>query len=199
MGGARLSPAAEITAGAASASPRHSDNTESRALVALNALGRSEAEAALLRCCGSVRWARLMAALRPFHTTKALTDAAEDVWRALATRDWLQAFEAHPRIGASLSPHGSRTAAWSEDEQAGASAAGTGERRQLEQLNDEYEQRFGHRFIVCASGLAAGEMLSRLKTRITSPPADELATAAAEQAKITELRLHKLLAELAET
>lgn len=198
MGDARLSAAAETAAGAASAGPRQRDNAESRALAALNALGRSEAEAALLRCCGSVRWARLMAALRPFHTTKALTDAAEDVWRALAPHDWLQAFEAHPRIGASLSPHGSRAAAWSADEQAGATAAGTSEKQQLEQLNDEYEQRFGHRFIVCATGLAGGEMVSRLKTRITSSPAEELATAAAEQAKITELRLHKLLAELAE-
>lgn len=167
-------------------------------MVTLNALGRSEAEAALLRCCGSVRWARLMAALRPFHTTKALTDAAADVWEALAPQDWLQAFEAHPRIGASLSASGSRAAAWSEDEQAGATAAGSDEKRELGRLNDAYEQRFGHRFIVCASGLGAGGMLSRLKARITSLPADELATAAAEQAKITRLRLHKLLAELAE-
>ena len=198
MGDARLSPASGTATGAASASPRQRGNAHTRALAALNALGRSEAEAALLRCCGSVRWARLVAALRPFHTTTALTDAAEDVWRALAPQDWLQAFEAHPRIGASLSAHGSRAAAWSADEQAGATAAGTGEKRQLEQLNDEYEQRFGHRFIVCASGLTAEEMLSRLRTRMTSSPADELATAAAEQAKITELRLHKLLAELAE-
>lgn len=139
-----------------------------------------------------------MTALRPYYTSTALTDAAADVWRALAPQDWLQAFEAHPRIGASLSTRRSRAATWSADEQAGAAAAGTDEKQQLEQLNDEYEQRFGHRFIVCASGLAAGEMLSRLKTRMTSPPADELATAAAEQAKITELRLHKLLAELAE-
>ena len=183
---------------AESASDRRADDVAARGLRALNALGRSEAEAALLRCCGSVRWARLMAALRPFHTTNALTDAADDVWRALAPQDWLQAFEAHPRIGASLSTHGSRAAAWSADEQAGAAAAGSAEKRELGRLNDEYERRFAHRFIVCASGLGAGKMLSELKARITSSPADELATAAAEQAKITELRLHKLLAELAE-
>jgi 2-oxo-4-hydroxy-4-carboxy--5-ureidoimidazoline (OHCU) decarboxylase len=41
-------------------------------------------------------------------------------------------------------------------------------------------------------------MVSRLRARMTNAPADEIAIAAAEQAKITELRLHKLLAELAE-
>ena len=177
---------------------RAKDDAGTHGLRALNALERSEAEAALLRCCGSVRWARLMASLRPFHTTAALADAAADVWQALSPPDWMQAFAAHPRIGASLSARGSRAAAWSADEQAGAATAGTNERRELERLNGEYESRFGHRFIVCASGLAAGEMLSRLRTRMANAPADEIAIAAAEQAKITELRLHKLLAELTE-
>lgn len=145
-----------------------------------------------------MRWARLMAALRPYCTTTALTDAAADVWRALAPQDWLQAFEAHPRIGASLTAPGSRAATWSTNEQAGAAAAAADEKRELERLNDEYEARFGHRFIVCASGLSADEMLSRLRSRMIGSAADELATAAAEQAKITGLRLHKLLAELAE-
>ena len=139
-----------------------------------------------------------MAALRPYYTVTALTDAAADVWQAVAPPDWLHAFEAHPRSGASLNARGSRAATWSASEQAGATAAGADEKRELERLNDEYEARFGHRFIVCASGLTAGEMLSRMKGRVTGSPADELATAAAEQAKITELRLHKLLAELAE-
>lgn len=167
-------------------------------LEALNALSAAEACAAFLRCCGSSRWARLMAALRPFYTKQALLDAASDVWDALAPQDWTQAFAAHPRIGASLNAPAGEAASWSANEQAGAARADDDSRRKLERLNDEYEARFGHRFIVCATGLSGAEMLSRLKDRMGSAPAQELATAASEQAKITELRLHKLLAELAE-
>jgi OHCU decarboxylase len=169
-----------------------------RALSALNALSAAEAEAALLRCCGSSRWARLMTALRPFHTKNALMDAAVDVWQALAPHDWLQAFAAHPRIGASLEADGSRAASWSACEQAGMTSANATLRGELDRLNDEYESRFKHRFIVCATGLTAEEMLSRLKVRIAGDPSQELTIAAAEQAGITELRLNKLLAELAE-
>lgn len=151
-----------------------------------------------MRCCGSSRWARLMTVLRPFHTKNALMDAAADVWQALAAPDWLQAFAAHPRIGGSLEARGSRTASWSAREQAGMTSADATLQRELNRLNDEYESRFGHRFIVCATGLTAEEMLSRLTARITGDPHEELAIAAAEQAGITELRLNKLLAELAE-
>jgi OHCU decarboxylase len=193
-----LSSASVSEAPAERDADRRTGEEAARGLGALNALGRSEAEATLLRCCGSLRWARLMAALRPYHTESALTDAAADVWQALAPRDWLQAFAAHPRIGASLSTKGSASRAWSADEQSGAMTAGAADRTELGRLNDEYDSRFGHTFIVCASGLGAGEMVSRLRARMTNAPADEIAIAAAEQAKITELRLHKLLAELAE-
>jgi OHCU decarboxylase len=139
-----------------------------------------------------------MTALRPFHTKKALMDAAADVWQALAAPDWLQAFAAHPRIGAPLETRGSHAASWSAREQAGMTSADATLRRELDRLNDEYESRFGHRFIVCATGLTAEEMLSRLKARITGDARQELAIAATEQAGITELRLTKMLAELAE-
>lgn len=182
-----------------SPAPPASDDLDARGLTALNSLGAAEAEAALLRCCGSSRWARLMAALRPFHTTEALVDAAGDVWRALAAQDWMQAFAAHPRIGASLRTERPVAAAWSADEQAGVSTADAGLLRELDRLNDEYESRFGHRFIVCASGLSAEEMLARMHVRMTGDPTEELSMAASEQARITELRLHKLLTELAET
>jgi OHCU decarboxylase len=171
--------------------------TGDRGLTTFNALDAAEAEAALLRCCGSSRWARLMAALRPFHTIEALTDAASDVWQALAPGDWMQAFAAHPRVGASLKAQAAGAAGWSADEQSGVRSAATSVRDDLDRLNDEYESRFGYRFVVCATGLSAEEALSRLKARLAGEPVQELATAVAEQARITELRLHKLLAEMA--
>jgi 2-oxo-4-hydroxy-4-carboxy-5-ureidoimidazoline decarboxylase len=59
--------------------------------------------------------------------------------------------------------------------------------------NTAYETRFGFIFIVCASGLSAEAMLDRLDERIDNDPAAELRLAAGEQAKITALRLARLL------
>ena len=58
--------------------------------------------------------------------------------------------------------------------------------------NREYERRFGYIFIVCASGKSAEEMLGLLRERLPNPPDAEIRVAAAEQAKITELRLMRL-------
>ena len=59
-------------------------------------------------------------------------------------------------------------------------------------LNEAYETRFGYIFIVCATGKSSEEMLAILRERIENEPNDELKIAAAEQAKITEIRLKKL-------
>ncbi|MEC8897924.1 MAG: 2-oxo-4-hydroxy-4-carboxy-5-ureidoimidazoline decarboxylase, partial [Pseudomonadota bacterium] len=48
-------------------------------------------------------------------------------------------------------------------------------------------------FIVCATGKSAPEMLELLEQRLCNTRAEELQNAAQEQAKITELRLEKLL------
>jgi len=58
--------------------------------------------------------------------------------------------------------------------------------------NEAYSERFGYSFIVCATGKTAQEMLKLLEARLPNPPELELGIAAAEQAKITQLRLEKL-------
>jgi len=57
-----------------------------------------------------------------------------------------------------------------------------------------YEEKFGYIFIVCASGKSSEEMLAVLQERLGNIPDRELQIAASEQAKITQLRLGKLLA-----
>ena len=59
--------------------------------------------------------------------------------------------------------------------------------------NQEYEQKFGYIFIVCATGKSAAEMLALLETRLPNDPGEEIRIAAEEQMKITRLRLEKLL------
>jgi len=156
-------------------------------LAALNALVPAVAAAEFMRCCGARRWAERMTSARPFATEADLFAAAEHLWSGLASKDWLEAFAAHPRIG------GVATSAWSRAEQTGVTDAGSDVQPELARLNVEYEARFGHVFLICATGRSADEMLNELRRRLHHGPAEELRTAAAEQTKITRLRLEKLL------
>ena len=61
----------------------------------------------------------------------------------------------------------------------------------LAAVNRAYEDRFGYVFLICATGRTAAEMLSIARERLTHDPATEIRIAAAEQAKITALRLER--------
>ena len=163
----------------------------------LNSLPRDAALAALARCCGASAWAVAMLDERPFADEAALFEAAERAWAALPPEDRLEAFRHHPRIGelSALREKFASTAGWAAGEQAGAAAASEETLRALAEGNAEYERRFGYLFIVCATGRSAAEMLALLRARLGNPPVEELAVASAEQARITRLRLEKLLRE----
>ncbi len=160
----------------------------------LNAWSETEAEAAMLRCCGSRRWVHALLARRPFANIEDVWRAASEIEASLQPADWLEAFAAHPRIGDfdALKKKFAATAAWNEGEQAGVAGAADELLRELAEGNRLYEQRFGHLFIVCATGKSAAEMLTLLRARLPNSPENELRIAAAEQAKITRLRLEKL-------
>jgi OHCU decarboxylase len=173
-------------------------------LADLNALEDEAAAAAWLRCCGSSRWARQMTAARPFADAGAMSAAADAIWWALGRADWLEAFAAHPKIGAGGAggagqagkageAEGRGGTSWSDKEQAGVADAGDETRRRLAQANREYEARFGYIFIVCATGRTAAEMLALLEGRLRHDAGEELRVAAEEQRRITQLRLRKLL------
>lgn len=161
----------------------------------LNRLSAEEARAALLACCGSTRWAAEVAALRPFWDVGQLLRIAGRVWRELGPEDWLEAFRAHPRIGErkAAKETGEQSRSWSEGEQSGARDAAAETLDALAEANREYEERFGHIFIVCATGKTAEEMLGLLRARAGNDPETELRVAAGEQWRITELRLKKFL------
>jgi 2-oxo-4-hydroxy-4-carboxy-5-ureidoimidazoline decarboxylase len=161
----------------------------------LNTLDPGAAAAVLERCCGARRWVAAMLARRPFPSHGALLEAAEQEWQRMERPDLLEAFGHHPRIGASLDELRARfpaTSAWSRQEQRQVEVASDAELEALAAGNQSYQARFGFIFIVCATGKSAGEMLALLQARLANPPALELATAAAEQAKITRLRLEQV-------
>jgi allantoicase len=161
----------------------------------LDALPEGAARAALRACCGSSRWVDGMARGRPFGGPEALFEAAERAADALAREDWLEAFAAHPRIGSrkDVAVQGAATRGWTEQEQAGMSAAEAEVKAAIAAGNEEYERRFGHIYIVCATGRSAREMLEILRARLANDAAAELAVASGEQRKITRIRLEKLL------
>ncbi len=154
-----------------------------------------EAVDALLECCGSQTWAKRMAKARPFRELDALLEAGDSVWSKLDKEDWLEAFAAHPRIG-DIDPDEPRlvhTRKWVSEEQSRVAAASETVRALLAEGNRRYEDRFGHIFIVFASGKSAGQMLRLLKERMNNEPAEELRIAAGEQQKITRFRLQKMI------
>lgn len=164
------------------------------AVAALDALPPSEAAPLLEACCGSTAWVNRMLVHRPFTTLSVMLRAAENVWWDLTPDDWREAFDHHPRIGETTAVvrQGESARAWSADEQRGASVAAEDTRRQLAEGNREYERRFGHIYLVCATGKTAEEMLAMLQQRMSNDPETELRVAAGEQAKITRLRLLKM-------
>jgi OHCU decarboxylase len=135
-----------------------------------------------------------MLAHRPFGTLVRVLNEAEEIWWSLGPDDWREAFGHHPRIGeqAAVAHQGAPATAWSADEQRGAATAAEDTRQALAEGNREYERRFGHIYLVCATGKSAEEMLALLRQRLSNDPATELRVAASEQAKITRLRLAKL-------
>jgi 2-oxo-4-hydroxy-4-carboxy-5-ureidoimidazoline decarboxylase len=66
-------------------------------------------------------------------------------------------------------------------------------RQALADGNAAYEQRFGHVFLICASGLSGQDMVDQLRARLGHDPDTERAVVRAELRKITQLRLTKLL------
>ena len=161
----------------------------------LNKMPENAATAEFLKCCGSNKWARLMVEGRPFLSVDGLTAKADESWWELENDDWLEAFRSHPKIGekkaeATIS---TQSQAWSAQEQSGVANAAALTIEELEQLNREYLDKFGFIFIVCATGKSSDEMLAILKSRLGNNHEQELRIAAGEQAKITELRLKKLI------
>jgi 2-oxo-4-hydroxy-4-carboxy-5-ureidoimidazoline decarboxylase len=166
-------------------------------LTELNALSPERAREELARCCGAHAWVDSVVASRPFEDRAALLAASDRAARSLTRSDWLEAFACHPRIGdaAALRDKFMATAAWAGAEQQGAARAPEAVLEALAQGNRAYEQRFGYVFIVCATARRADEMLAILESRLPNDPARELDIAAAEQMKITRIRMDKLLEE----
>ena len=152
------------------------------------ALPTSDAEQLLLAVCSSPQWARRVAAGRPYPSGEDLLQAADEALGELSEREIDAALAGHPRIG-------ERTAAGSlsHTEQAGLAGASTRVREELVEGNRAYEERFGHVYLVCATGRSAGELLALLRERLGHDRSQERGALREELRKINRIRLGRLL------
>ena len=154
----------------------------------------ADAEGELRGAGGSMSWVRGMIDARPFKDWSHMVESAEKNWQRLAREDWLEAFRSHPRIGENRSVHQSTAAnRWSGQEQKETMGSAEKTKADLVEANREYEKRFGHLFIVCATGRSGEEILSILRERMNNSAAEEIRQAGEEQKKITLLRLERLV------
>ena len=160
--------------------------------------------AGLLRpSCASARWIERLVSGRPYGTLPALVAASDAAIADLGWPDLEEALSAHPKIGDRPEPGtaklgdragGGREAAWSRQEQAGARDVPAGVQAGLRAGNAAYEERFGHVFLVCATGMSAASMLAALHERLGHDPAAEREVVRDELTKIVRLRLGKAFA-----
>ena len=165
-----------------------STDPQAGTLAAFNAASPEAAERDVLACCASGTFARAIAGGRPYPDAAAAAAAVDTAFNALSWDDIVEAMSGHPRIGDRVASGG-----WSAAEQSGAASAGEAVRQGLLDGNLAYEQRFGHVFLICASGLSGQEMLDQLRIRLYNDEEAERTVVRDELRKITRLRMTKML------
>ena len=163
----------------------------------LDAMPAEQAADAFRSCCGSSRWVKEMVRRRPFGSVADVLASADEAWDLTGEEDWREAFSHHPRIG-DLKPaatQSSQAAEWSAGEQSAVQSATGTVQSDLAKANREYEDRFGHICIVCATGKSPDQLLEIARKRLANNPEKEIRIAAEEQRKITQLRLKKLFGD----
>lgn len=141
----------------------------------------------LAECLAVPRWVDAVVDGRPYPDVDALVARAEV---DLDTHEVLGAIAGHPRIG-ERAKNGGISAKWSSAEQSGVDVSLAD---RLVAANLAYEERFGHIYLVCATGLSGEQMLADLAARMDNDPATELRVVNRELTKIAALRLRKVVA-----
>jgi 2-oxo-4-hydroxy-4-carboxy-5-ureidoimidazoline decarboxylase len=162
------------------------------AVEVFNSLPVERAQSDLFACCAVPAWAARVVAGRPYQRRSDLLAAADAALVGLSWAQVAQGLAAHPRIGERAAGSG-REAGWSRREQAGAAGADDATRAALAEANRAYEERFGHVFLIFASGRSDTEMLAEARRRIGNDEATERGVVAGELRKIALLRLERLI------
>ncbi|MET9101702.1 2-oxo-4-hydroxy-4-carboxy-5-ureidoimidazoline decarboxylase [Streptomyces antibioticus] len=156
-------------------------------LARFNGLEESVARAALLDACAATAWADRLLAARPYATVEDLYAASDAAMAELTVADLAEAVAGHPPIGR---PKPGDPA--SAREQRGMAGASEELRAEMLELNLAYQDRFGHVFLICATGRTGEQMRDALRERLGNPPEREREIVRAELGKINRIRLARL-------
>lgn len=156
-------------------------------LARFNAADDDVALALLREVCASAAWARELLARRPYPDAEALLGASDAAVAALGTDDLDEAMAGHPPIGrpAPGDPVSAR-------EQRGMAGAPAGLRAEMLELNLAYQEKFGHVFLICATGLTADHLYDAIRNRMDNTPEREREIVRGELGRINRLRLARL-------
>jgi 2-oxo-4-hydroxy-4-carboxy--5-ureidoimidazoline (OHCU) decarboxylase len=130
---------------------------------------------------GSTPLASKVVARGPFENRKDLVEAMRAVLPTLSEEEKIATLNAHPRIGedpARLSAHSLRE-------------QGTDAAPELARLNQDYERRFGFRFVVFVNGRPKSEIIELLRQRMQRTREVEMATGLDAIVSIAEDRLRR--------
>lgn len=169
----------------------------------LNRLSEDDAFTLFEQCCGAYKWVERMVYARPFEDLNEVLETSDNVWADCDVDDYEEAFSFFPRVGhpedlhqyknpvEGLDSYGRK---WAVQELKALEGIAPEDLARLEKEGTAYEEKFGFLYVICAPGRSVAEMLDDLQARMGNDPKDEIEIAAAEQHKITQLRLKKLLA-----
>ncbi|MFC4498046.1 MULTISPECIES: 2-oxo-4-hydroxy-4-carboxy-5-ureidoimidazoline decarboxylase [Streptomyces] len=157
-------------------------------LARFNELEERAASAALHEACASVEWRRRLLAARPYATADDLYAASDAATAALTGADLAEAMAGHPPIG--RPKPGDPTSA---REQRGMAGAAEELKAEMLELNLAYQERFGHVFLICATGRTGEEMRDAARARIGNSPEEEREIVRTELGRINRIRLARLV------
>lgn len=127
---------------------------------------------------------------RPFADRAALEQALENTMMAASRAEQLALVQAHPELAGKAAIAGNMTReSVSEQGGAGLNACSPEEFAQLQALNEAYNAKFGHPFILSVRGRTRAEIIAAFQQRLSNDIETEFAESLRQIARIARLRL----------
>ncbi|WP_236239413.1 2-oxo-4-hydroxy-4-carboxy-5-ureidoimidazoline decarboxylase [Streptomyces sp. CC228A] len=168
-------------------------SSTSPGIARFNTSADSDALAALHEVCASSAWGSRLLAQRPYATADDLLRASDAAMAELTAEDLAEAMAGHPPIG--RPKPGDPTSA---REQSGMAGASEDLKAEMLELNLAYQERFGHVFLICATGRTGEQMRDAVRERIGNTPEQEREIVRTELGRINRIRLTRLVERLEE-
>ncbi|MGV0869342.1 2-oxo-4-hydroxy-4-carboxy-5-ureidoimidazoline decarboxylase [Corynebacterium kalidii] len=128
-----------------------------------------------------------IAAAAPFRSLEHLLDAAHRELLRLPRVEILASIQAHPVLGQKTPD------AYSREEQSFILDSPPEVLAEIAELVGRYEERFHHKFLVCAQGIGGHEVLLLLRRRLDNPTVTEWETTVRELGRVNVLRLRTVV------